>query len=55
MGAVADITKYVKPKLEEARAEGRTEVALGMLNKGYSISDTSDLTGLSTKEINKLR
>ena len=59
MGAVADITKYVKPKLEEAekrgRAEGRAEVALGMLNKGYSISDISDLTGLSTKEINKLR
>ena len=63
MGAVADITEYVKPKLEEARAEGkakdkaegRAEVALGMLNKGYSLSDISDLTGLSAKEINKLR
>ena len=37
MGAVADITKYVKPKLEEAekrgraegRAEGRAQVAFG--------------------------
>ena len=63
MGAVADITEYVKPKLEEAERrgmekgmeKGKVEVALGMLNKGYSLSDISDLTGLSAKEINKLR
>ena len=59
MGAVADITEYVKPKLEEAERrgmeKGKAEVALGMLNKGYSLSDISDLTGLSAKEINKLR
>ena len=55
MGAVADITEYLKPKLEEAERRGKAEVALGMLNKGYSLSDISDLTGLSAKEINKLR
>ena len=59
MGAVADITKYVKPKLEEARAEGRTEgrteVALGLLREGVSLEVISKTTGLSTKEINKLR
>ena len=63
MGAVADITEYVKPKLEEAERrgmekgmeKGKVEVALGMLNKGYSLSDISDLTGLSAKEINKLK
>ena len=78
MGAVADITKYVKPKLEEAekrgiaegmekgmekgiaegmekgKEKGKAEVALGMLNKGYSLSDISDLTGLSLAEIKKL-
>ena len=46
-------------KQEKGKAEGMTEkaqeVALGMLNKGYSLSDISDLTGLSVKEIERLR
>ena len=39
----------------EGKAEGRAEVALGMLNKGYSLSDISELTGLSEEEIERLR
>ena len=67
MGAVADITKYVKPKLEEAEkrgiaegmekgiAEKAHEVALGMLKEGMSIEVVSRITGLSKEEIKRLR
>ena len=63
MGAVADITEYVKPKLEEAekrgmekgKAERSQEVALGLLREGISLEVVSKTTGLSVKEINKLR
>ena len=67
MGAVADITEYVKPELEEAerrgmekgmaegKAEGMAEVALGLLREDISLEVISKTTGLSAKEINKLR
>ena len=59
MGAVADITEYVKPKLEEAEKrgmeKGKVEVALGLLREGISLEVISKTTGLSAKEINKLR
>ena len=54
MGAVADITKYVKPKLEEAERRGKAEVALNLLKKGISIGIVSETTGLSLAEIKKL-
>ena len=39
----------------EGLAEGKAEVARGMLKKGYPVSDIAELTGLSIKEIEKLR
>ena len=63
MGAVADITDIVLPKIEEAErrgmekgAEGKVkEVAKAMLLKGIALSDISEFTGLAEEEINKLK
>ena len=38
----------------EGKAEGNREIAKKMLSQNYSISDISNLTGLSPKEISKL-
>lgn len=38
----------------EGKAEGKIEIAKKMLSKNHSISDISDLTGLSQAEISKL-
>jgi predicted transposase/invertase (TIGR01784 family) len=38
----------------EGLAEGKAEIAKKMLSKNHSISDISDLTGLSVEEISKL-
>ena len=44
---------------EQGRAEGiekgKLEDAKKMLDKGYSIADISDITGLSAKDIERLR
>ena len=67
MGAVADVTDIVLPKIEEAekrgiekgkaegRAEERAEVAKTMLLKGLASSEISKFTGLSEAEINELK
>ena len=39
---------------EEGREEGKLEDAKKMLAKGYSIADISDITSLSTKELERL-
>ena len=64
---MADITQYVLPKIAEARregkvegkaegkAEGKTEDAIGMLRKGYTLSDIAEITGLALSEIQRLR
>ena len=45
-----------KEELEErARAEGRQEIALSMLQKGYEVSEISEVTGLSVAEIKQLK
>ena len=39
----------------KGKAEGKVEIAKKMLSKNHSISDISDLTGLSIAEIEKLK
>ena len=46
--------KLEKKGIEKGMERGKAEVALGMLNKGYSLSDISELTGLSAKEIKRV-
>ena len=57
MGAVADITDLVMPKLEEAKKEGikegKLEDARIMLEKGYPLTDILEITGLSQKQLKK--
>ena len=40
---------------EEGIEKGKLEDAKKMLDKGYSIADISDITGLSAKEIERLK
>ena len=55
MGAVADVTDIVLPKIEEAERRGIEKVAKAMLVKGVALSDISEFTGLSEAEISKLK
>jgi predicted transposase/invertase (TIGR01784 family) len=52
------LKKYEQKGKTEGRAEGKAEekieIAKKMLAKNHSISDISDLTGLSAEEISKL-
>ena len=52
------IKEGIKEGRKEGLAEGRKaekiEIAKSMLEKDYTISDISDITGLSAKEIEKL-
>ena len=41
--------------IEKGKAEGKAEIAKKMLSKNHSVSDISDLTGLSPEEILKLQ
>ena len=41
--------------LEKGRAEEKTEVAKTMLSKGFSLSDITEVAGLSEAEIRKLK
>ena len=38
----------------EGKAEGKAEIARNMKQKGYSVKDIADLTGLSSAEIKQL-
>ena len=40
--------------IEKGIEKGKLEAAKKMLVKGYSIADISDITGLSTKELERL-
>ena len=40
---------------EEGRAEGKVEIVLHMLNRGMSVTEVADLTGLSKAEIEHLQ
>ena len=55
-----DIREHIKEKgrwegRQEGRQEERQEVALNMLKKKTKISYISEITGLSEKEIKKLK
>ncbi len=41
--------------MEEGRVQGMHEIALNMLQKGYEVSEISQVTGLSVPEIKKLK
>ena len=41
--------------IEKGKAEGKAEIAKKMLSRNHSVSDISDLTGLSPEEISKLQ
>ena len=47
-------TEHVYTELAESIAKRDIEIAKKMLSKNHSISDISDLTGLSPEEISKL-
>lgn len=51
--------KGIEQGIEQGREEGinkrNLEIVKNMLSKNYSVSDISDLTGLSTSEIEKLK
>ncbi|HBD94275.1 MAG: hypothetical protein A2015_05230 [Spirochaetes bacterium GWF1_31_7] len=51
VGTMAYVTSFERL----AKKEGKVEDALKMLEKNYSIEDISDITGLSTEEISKLK
>ena len=62
-----DVTDIMMPKIEEAERrgiekgiekgmeKGKIDAARSMLVKGFSLSDISDITGLSVKEIKALK
>jgi len=53
-----DSLKYyrdLKNSLDTAREEGKIEIVINMLKKGFSISDISELTGLRKEQIEKLK
>ena len=61
MGAVADITRFVQPKLEEAERKGREEgrvegvKASQMFAKGKSTEEIIKKTGLTKKQLKALK
>ena len=63
MGAVADITEIVKPHyekgiregIEKGKEKGIQDTAKRMLDKGFSLTDIIDITGLSKKQIESLK
>ena len=40
--------------MQEGRTQGMQEIALGILRKGYEVSDISEVTGLSVAEVEQL-
>ncbi len=59
VGAIADITELVEPRIRAARAEGKAEgrlqTAKAMLAKEYTISEIAEITGIPQKEIKKYK
>ena len=51
-GGVMDIREFIK---EQGRWEGRQQLILNMLKKKVDIAFISEVTGLSEKEIKKLK
>ena len=59
MGAVADVTDIVLPKIEEAEKKGREEGkiekgiedARAMDKKGYPLDDIIEITGLTKEQL----
>ena len=53
-----DSLKYyrdLKNSLDTAKEEGKIEIAKNMINKGFSISDIIDLTGLSKQQVENIK
>ena len=46
--------EYIKQGIERGRTETQEENAIKMLNKGYSMEDIEEITGLSKEQIQKL-
>ena len=44
---VADITDMVQPHYEKGKLEGKLESAQNMLEKGYTMEDILEITGLT--------
>ena len=57
MGAVADVTDIVLPKIKEAKEEGKIEkgieAASVMGKKGYPLDDIIEITGLTKEQLRK--
>ena len=57
MGAVADVTDIVLPKIEEAERKGiekgKLEDARVMDKKGYPLDDIIEITGLTKDQLKK--
>ena len=57
MGAVADVTDIVLPKIEEAERkgieEGKLEAARIMDKEGYPLGDIIEITGLTKDQLKK--
>ena len=48
------LAKGLAKGMERGRVQGMEEIALNMLQKGYEVSEISQVTGLSVPEIKKL-
>lgn len=53
-GRIRGLAEGRKAGRAEGRAEGRVEVAKRMLERGMSVEDIRDLTGMGEEEIRKL-
>ncbi len=53
--ALLDQVSAMEGAREEGRAEGKVEIVLHMLNRGMSVTEVADLTGLSKAEIEHLQ
>jgi predicted transposase/invertase (TIGR01784 family) len=54
-GIKEGIKKGIKEGKIEGKIEGKMEVVSRLLEKGYSVEDAADITGLSIEEIKRLK
>ena len=55
LGITEGITKGIAEGITKGKAEGKVEIAIKLLKKKYSINDITELTGLSSEEIQKIK
>ena len=55
LGITEGITKGMAEGITKGKAEGKVEIAIKLLKKKYSINDITELTGLSSEEIQKIK